>query len=477
MGLMEADASTANLEKDLIARLDRLDVWPYSTTVLWIVGVGYLIAFFDISNVSFGIPVFSKVLHFGPGQDAWPITASLLGYVAGSWLSSNFADAVGRKVGIISATLMFTFGCIVTTFAFSLASMVIGRFITGMGIGAEIAVISAYIGELAPAAVRGRYTSLANVFAMLGQGIVPVVALGLVPNFDWGWRAMFLIGALGGLTLFAFPWIPESPRWLLSKRRHADAAAVIEAAERRAMARTGGQLPPPIEVAAEVHTHGFPTLALFQRQFLGRVALLFAMWFVWYAGSYTWLGLGPTFFVDRGYTLTRSILFIAASSLGYPLGSLLATAIGDTFERKFTILTGVIVWAACFVVIGFTASQVAIYIAIFVLAASLGSYLPLMYTLTAETFPTRARATGVALTDGAGHLGGALGPIVALSVYAWGGIGSGFSTVFLFMAMTGVVTALLLPFTIAATRKSLEVVTKQEESAAAVSTATVRERA
>ena len=182
MGLMEADASTANLEKDLIARLDRLDVWPYSTTVLWIVGVGYLIAFFDISNVSFGIPVFSKVLHFGPGQDAWPITASLLGYVAGSWLSSNFADAVGRKVGIISATLMFTFGCIVTTFAFSLASMVIGRFITGMGIGAEIAVISAYIGELAPAAVRGRYTSLANVFAMLGQGIVPVVALGREPS-------------------------------------------------------------------------------------------------------------------------------------------------------------------------------------------------------------------------------------------------------------------------------------------------------
>ncbi len=103
-----------------------------------------------------------------------------------------------------------------TTFAFSLNSMVIGRFVTGMGIGAEIAVISAYIGEMAPASVRGRYTALANVFAMIGQGIVPVIALGLVPNFDWGWRAMFFIGALGGLTLFAFPWLPESPRWLLS---------------------------------------------------------------------------------------------------------------------------------------------------------------------------------------------------------------------------------------------------------------------
>jgi putative MFS transporter len=84
-----------------------------------------------------------------------------------------------------------------------------------------------------------------------------------------------------------------------------------------------------------------------------------------------------------------------------------------------------------------------------------------MYALTAESFPTRARATGVSLTDGAGHLGGAVGPIMALAVYSWGGIGSGFTTVFLFMAVSGGLTALILPFTIKATRKSLEVVTQE----------------
>lgn len=47
--------------------------------------------------------------------------------------------------------------------------MVAWRFITGMGIGAEIAVISVYIGELAPAALRGRFTGLANIFAMAGE--------------------------------------------------------------------------------------------------------------------------------------------------------------------------------------------------------------------------------------------------------------------------------------------------------------------
>jgi putative MFS transporter len=241
---MQTDKSDINVERDLVARLDRIPVWPHSSAVLWVVGIGYLIAFFDITNVAFGLPVFSKVLHFGHGQEAIPITASLLGYVVGAWLNSNFADAIGRKGGIATATLLFTFGCIGTTFATGLDSMVIGRFITGMGIGAEIAVISAYIGEMAPASVRGRYTGLANVFAMLGQAIVPIIALILVPNFAWGWRAMFFLGALGGFTLFAFPWLPESPRWLLSKKRLTEATNIIDAAEARARKRPRSKLLP-----------------------------------------------------------------------------------------------------------------------------------------------------------------------------------------------------------------------------------------
>ncbi|MCF3945959.1 MFS transporter [Acidiphilium iwatense] len=455
---MKSNSYDADAERELIARLDRLPLWPHSKLVLWVVGIGYLIAFFDITNVAFGLPVFSKVLHFTAGQQAIPITASLIGYIAGSWLNSNFADMIGRKGGIMTATLLFTVGCIGTAFAVGIVSMVVGRFITGMGIGAEIAVISAYIGEMAPASVRGRYTGLASMFAMIGLGIVPVIALMLVPNFPWGWRAMFLLGALGGLTLFAFPWIPESPRWLLSKRRLAEAAAIIDAAEARAKARIGDQLPPPIEVAAEVHMLGFPTTALFRAPFVGRVVLLFLLWFIWYLGTYAWLGLGPTFFVARGYTLAHSIAFMLTSSIGYPLGSLLATALGDAFERKYSILIGMLVWTAGFVVIGVTGSSTVIYVSVFLLSVSNGFFVPLMYALTAESFPTRARATGVSLTDGAGHLGGAIGPIMAIAIYSWGGSSVGFLAVFLFMALTGLVTAMILPFTINATRKSLEVV-------------------
>ena len=145
----------------------------------------------------------------------------------------------------------------------------------------------------------------------------------------------------------------------------------------------------------------------------------------------------------------------------------MATWLGDAFERKYIILVGMLVWTLAFAAIGIFAGAALIYLSVFILAALLGFFLPLMYALTAESFPTRARATGVSLTDGVGHLGGAIGPILATGVFAWGGIGGGFTTVFLFMAASGLITAAILPFTIRATRKSLEVVTGEERATTA----------
>ncbi|MHB1887424.1 MAG: MFS transporter, partial [Acidimicrobiales bacterium] len=93
-------------QRRILARLDRLPIWPHERAVLWVVGFGYLIAFFDLTNVSFALPVFSKVLGLQPAQQALPITSSLIGYVVGSWFGSVIADLYGRKRGIVGATLL-----------------------------------------------------------------------------------------------------------------------------------------------------------------------------------------------------------------------------------------------------------------------------------------------------------------------------------------------------------------------------------
>ncbi len=91
----------------------------------------------------------------------------------------------------------------------------------------------------------------------------------------------------------------------------------------------------------------------------------------------------------------------------------------------------------------------------FIASTTVGLLVPLLYTYTAEHFATNARATGVALTDGLGHIGGALAPLIVLGANAaWG-----FSGAFIVMAATGVVTAALILFGIRATGRSLETAT------------------
>lgn len=440
---------------ELTARLDQLKVWPYSNAVLWFVGMGYFMSFFDITNVAFGLPVFSKLFHLTPTQGAYPISASLFGYILGAWLNGNLADFAGRKLGVALATILFSAGCLGATFSNDLTTMVIWRFVTGMGIGAEIAIVSTYIGELAPASMRGRYTALVNVFSFVGLALVPLAALWLVPSFVWGWRILFVLGALGILTVPALLFLPESPRWLLSKQRLAEAQVIVEAAEARAQQQSNASPVAAVAAAAKAETSGFPTAELFHAPYLTRLSLLLMMWFLFYTGEYIWLGLGPTFFVDRGYTLSHSIMFMLTSSIGMPLGAIVSAWLADSFERKYSIVAGMIVWAAAFAVIAFVTNVLVIYGCVFLLTVALGFVIPLMYTLTNESFPTRARSTGVSLTDGLGHLGGAVGPVIATMIYAYGGAQYGFASVFVLIAATALGAAIPMLFSIDATRQTL----------------------
>lgn len=443
--------------KEVISRLDRIPVWPYPASVLWVIGIGYLLAFFDITNIGFGLPVIVKQFHISAAASAIPITASLLGYILGAYLNSTLADLKGRKVGIVSATILFTAGSVATALSFDWTWLIIWRFITGMGIGAEIAAISAYMSEMSPAPIRGRFTGWANVFAFSGFAVVPFVALALVPHFSWGWRGLFVAGALGGLTLIWSTHIAESPRWLLAHHREEEAQSIVHAAEEMAERKLKHRLPEPKILVDETHAQQFPTTALFKPPYVGRLFLLLAIWIFIYLSDYAWLGLAPTFLVDKGYSLSNSILFLLVTGIGYPVGSLLAAWLGDRFERKYAIVSGVMIWVVGLIVVGVVPSPAIIYIVGFFLSAALTFFFPLLYALTAESFSTHARASGVALTDGVGHVGGALAPILAMAAYGAFGA-SGFMMAFFYMATAGLIGAILLPFGIVATRKSLEVV-------------------
>ena len=284
--------------------------------------------------------------------------------------------------------------------------------------------------------------------------MVPFVSLWLVPNYSWGWRALFVIGALGGLTiLFMRRGLQESPRWLLARDRVDEAKKLVSAAEERARQRLGGELPPPAATAEEVPTRSFPTLVLLRPPYLWRVILFIAIWFIYYVGNYGWLDLAPTLLVSYGYDLKHSITFLLWSGIGFLVGAFATTLFSDRIERKFSLVAIAIAWVIILLIIGlFPASSTMLEVFGFLASTTIGLLVPMLYTLTAEHFSTRARATGVALTDGLGHLGAALAPYFILGVHGrWGFVGA-----LGLMAVTGWVTAALLLLSARATGKSLE---------------------
>src|SRR6202035_3241473 len=127
---------------------------------------------------------------------------------------------------------------------------------------------------------------------------------------------------------------------------------------------------------------------------------------------------------------------------GFLVGAYATTHFSDRLERKFVAAVVTVVWAASLLVIGLFVSPAIIIVFGFVASLTIGLLVPMLYTYTAEHFSTNARATGVALTDGLGHVGGALPPLIVLGANsAWG-----FSSAFLVMGISGFVAAGLILF-------------------------------
>jgi MFS transporter, putative metabolite:H+ symporter len=449
---MDTSASNA------LARLDRIPIWPYKRSLLWVVGAGYFFAFFDIVTIGYAIPVISK--QFGVSTEAVSVavTSSLIGYIIGAYADSTIADIWGRRVSLAISVGLFTLGTLVAAFSPSVTFLVIWRFVAGLGIGAEIAFVTSYMGEISPARLRGRYTSWATTFAYAGFSVVPVIACFLVPAYPWGWRLLFVIGALGGLTiLFMRRNLEETPRWLLAHGRTSEAEAIVAEAEECARARLGHELPDPSPVPKEEASESFPTVALLKPPYLWRVILLIAIWFAYYVGNYGWLTLAPSLLVGQGYKLQEGIGFLIVTGVGFLAGAATTTLFSDRIERKFSTIAVALVWSAVLFVIGFFPTPPMIMVGGFIASLTIGLLVQVLYTYTAEHFSTRSRATGVALTDGLGHIGGALAPFFALSLGEQG-LG-GFSGAFVVMGVSGLIAAALLSLGVRATGRSLESVT------------------
>ena len=426
----------------LIARLDRIPVWSLPGLFVGIIGVGFLFTFYDIFdiNVSFIQTCTQIVPHCSPPSAAnyigLPVLLNLVGYVVGTLILGPLADRAGRRDLLLITMVITGVGSILTAVVDNYWWFVVARAITGIGIGADLAIVNTYINEMAPRDGRARYTALIFLFSAFGAVLGIWLGLWLTtpptplplglpfavagPHFEYGWRIMYLIGGLLALVgvLLRFQ-LPESARWLIARGRLEAAAEVIDMMEHRAARRlTLAPVERPVAVRSETGRVPYSAI-LGDPLYLGRVLVLFAMWFFAYVTLYSFGAGLTTILASLHYPPPEAGMIVAVGTFGFVLCAVVAFAYGEQMERKTWLPVSAALTLIGCVIVALAGERIGLsVIGSVILFFGFNLWVPIAYSWTAENFPTRARTTGFALVDGVGHLGGGLGvlfiaPLVA----------------------------------------------------------------
>lgn len=388
-----------------IARLERLPIGSPHFRFLYLLGLGWALDAMDVGLISFTLPALAKEFHLTQAQAGLLGSAGLLGMLLGAAFGGRLADRFGRR-GVVAVSLMIAgLGSLLTALAPTPAWLFFFRFLTGVGLGAELPVAVSLMGELVPTPVRGRFVIWLEAFWAVGWTLAALVGFLLVPALGWRWA--FVVGGLPALyAAYLRQSMVESPRWLVAQGRSGEAHVIVEQMEQVILAE-GKALPDPRQIPLPKPR---PYRDLFQGQ-LGRRTFFIAMaWFTLNAGYYgifIWL---PSLLVAQGFSLVRSLEFVLIMTLAQLPGYLAAAWLIERWGRRAVLVGFLLASAASALLYSRAASPVEL---LFFGAAlsffNLGAW-GAIYAYTPELFPTALRTGGSGFTMAVGRVGGILAP-------------------------------------------------------------------
>jgi MFS family permease len=410
---------------EIAARIDRLPLTAIQWRLAILVEVTWGFIIFDTDGIGARLFPFVWRPHHVITVDQYAVIQALqvgLGVLLGVFLMSWVADRWGRRPAILLAT--FLGGLCIWPFAYvtNFWAMVVLSVLSTLGVGGIVATHSVYLSEMTSSAIRNKVLLASQGTTALVAAAVNLLAFWLIPG---RWQLYLWISAavlILVLLPLLFRLLPESPRWLETHGRHAEAEKAVAEFETRCRRLSGRPLPEP----EEGHHPVIPAAKGAWREifsdplYRGRTVVVLACWLLGYAGLIYGSGaFAAVYMVDHGATAHFVFLtFVVASLVSF--GAFQVNArISEGIERRDVLFAMACLFAACFAVIYFAPNLWVI--AVFFVISRIGVSLWLfnLYNYTAVSYPTRVRASAFAWTDGLGHLGAwagvtLLGPLYLL---------------------------------------------------------------
>lgn len=385
------------------ARLDRLPISSFHRRIMWLIGAGM---FFDGFNIYLAGVVLGTTVKSGfstLSQNAEFVSATFAGMMLGSFVVGFLGDRFGRRFTYQSNLATFGFGAVAAAFAPSMQVLILVQFVIGFGLGAENVVGYSTLTEFVPPHSRGKWLGLAAVFLVTALPVATLIGTLVIPRL--GWRAMFVIGGLGALVVWYLrKALPESPRWLESVGRTADAEGLLGMIEAEVV-REHGALRAPALGAVVKHSRDLSSLlssAILPRMILGSVSLIVINTLLY--GFVTWL---PTFFLQQGLSVARSFGYSLVMAFGAPVGAAMGALTADSWGRKPTIVGASLATILIAAVFPFITRPVLLMAAGFLLMVPIYMLVAVLFAVyIPELFPTevRLRAAGICNTFGRGAI-------------------------------------------------------------------------
>ena len=431
---------------ELIARLESVPFSRWHLRARIIVGSATFFDAFDALSLAFVLPVLVGLWHITPAQIGWLIAVGYLGQFVGALVFGAFAEKYGRVRSVAGATALMSVMSIACALSGSFATLLTLRLIQGIGVGGEMPVAAVYINELSKARGRGRFFLLYELIFPIGLMMTGQLGALLVPTL--GWQVMFLIGGIPGLVVTALlVRLPESPRWLISKGRLAEADTVIRGIEASApgfgirdsgfVRHSGFESRIPNPQSREPRSRAGELLSAAYR---ARTLIVWTLWACAYFitnGLNNWMPTlyGSVYHLSLGQALRAGTLTNVAQVV-----TLLACAFAiDRVGRRIWTVAGFIAGAALLAMLGtFAAHSVtAVIVLVTISYGIVGSVNAVLYLYTPEIYPTRMRAIGTGAATCWLRLASAAGPLLVGYLVVVRGTGA----VFLMFAGAGVIGA------------------------------------
>ena len=336
----------------------------------------------------------------------------LVGAMVGALSGGPLSDRIGRRPTTLLAAIIFGLGAVAVAFAPSVAFIILGRFLLGLGVGLASMIVPLYIAEIAPASRRGALVSLNQL--MITIGILLSYIVGVIFTPIEGWRYMFGVALIPALVLgIGMFSLPESPRWLFEQGRSDKAREVL--ARSRSPEEIDQELREMQDIKNQEGNQERVSYAELLAPFV-RPALIIGIGlaiFQQITGINTVIYYAPTILQGVGFSeggaIAATALGVGVVNVGF---TILAVRIIDRAGRKPLLLIGLVGMVISLALLGTVFASgatgdnstalsgllatvcLAVYIASF--AISLG---PVFWLMISEIYPLRIRGTAMSVAS------------------------------------------------------------------------------